>query len=440
VNKVSAIISLIFLIGIGLGFSLNVAAEDLIPSWIKETAGFWSEDLIDDVTFVNAMEWMIKNGIIVTAELSIVDSSEFDDLSDRQVIVPEWIKNNARFWANNQISDSDFLSGITYLYKEEIVKSPNVIVNELNPEWTLGPGDYEFSLTSYGLERKYIVHIPLSYDISKSTPVVFNFHGGGGSGEGHRDKTNMNENSEKHGYIVVYPDGIPVKGFEVINSLNWNSGMNYKSLSQADDVDFFLKMVSNLKNHFHIDEKRIYSTGFSNGGQMSYKLACELPDKIAAIAPVGAPVNAEASCESSSPTPVMIIHGKKDPCALYDGGVCGGGCFYKSFGLKQSSETMLMCIDVDTVTNNWIIHNGCSDEFKITYKNDDVECKTFNNCSANSEVILCSSNTAGHTWPSEIPPSKIGALNDQLYSVLGDITYDISNDQIWEFFERHSQE
>jgi len=442
-NKVHVIIGLIFLIGLGLTFSLNVSAaaeEDLIPSWIKETAEFWAEDLIDDVTFVNAMEWMIKNSIIVTPELRIVDSSESDDLSDREVIVPKWIKNNARFWSDNQISDSDFLSGITYLYKEEIVKSPNVVVNELNPNWTLGPGDYEFSLTSEGLERKYLVHVPSSYDAIKSTPVVFNFHGGGGSAEGHRDKTNMNENSEKHGYIVVYPNGIPARGFEIVNALNWNSGMNFKGLSQADDVDFFLKMINNLKNQFNIDEKRIYSTGFSNGGQMSYKLACDLPDKIAAIAPVGAPVNIEASCDSSKSTPVMIVHGKKDPCALYEGGVCGGGCWYKSFGLKQSSETTSMCMDVDTVTNNWIAHNGCSDEFKIIYQNDDVECKTFDNCAANSEVMLCTSNTAGHTWPSERPPSKIGVLNDQLYSVLGDVTYDISNDQIWEFFERHSLE
>ena len=58
---------------------------------------FWSEDLIDDVTFVNAMEWMIKNNIIVTSELSIVDSSDVDDLSDREVVVPEWIKNKPDF-------------------------------------------------------------------------------------------------------------------------------------------------------------------------------------------------------------------------------------------------------------------------------------------------------------------------------------------------------
>ncbi len=153
-------------------------SESIVPEWIKETVGFWSEDLIDDVTFVNAMEWLIKNNIIVTPELSIVDSSKSDDLSDREVVVPEWIKNNARFWSDNQISDSDFLSGITYLYKEEIVKSPNVIVNELNPDWILGPGDYEFSLTSDGLERRYSIHVPSSYDVSKSIPVVFNIHGG----------------------------------------------------------------------------------------------------------------------------------------------------------------------------------------------------------------------------------------------------------------------
>ena len=190
---------------------------------------FWSEDLIDDATFVNAMEWMIKNNIIVTSELSIVDSSDVDDLSDREVVVPEWIKNNARFWADDEISDSDFLSGITYLYKEEIVKSPNVIVNELNPDWILGPDDYEFSLISDNLEREYIVHVPSSYDASKPIPVVFNIHGGGGNGENQRNMSNMDVNSDKNGYIVVYPDGTGavLLGKEVFNwMVRWILNLN----------------------------------------------------------------------------------------------------------------------------------------------------------------------------------------------------------------------
>jgi len=441
VNNVCAIISLIFLIDIGLAFSVNVsAAEDLIPSWIKETAGFWSEDLIDDVTFVNAMEWMIKNGIIVAAELSIVDSSDSDDLSDRQVIVPEWIKNNAGFWVSNQISDSDFLTGITYLYKEEIVKSPNVVINKLNPNWTLGPGDYEFSLTSEELERKYLVHVPSSYDAIKSTPVVFSIHGGGGNGESQRSGSNMDVHSDKHGYIVVYPygTGIIFLGKELFG---WNSevgGHADKNTAKKDDVKFFSKMIDELKNKFNIDEKRVYATGLSMGGQMSHRLGCDMPNKIAAIAPVGAPVGIDYSCNPSNPIPTMIIHGKKDPCALYEGGQCGG-CYQEFLGLGPDVGKYA-CTSINTITNDWIKRNSCSTESQITYEKGDVTCTTFDNCADNSEVMLCTSNNAGHTWPSGIDPFKTGALYDRYNSIVGDVTYDISNDQIWEFFQRHSLE
>jgi polyhydroxybutyrate depolymerase len=440
VNNVHAIISLIFLIGIGLGFSVNVAAADLIPSWIKETVGFWSEDLIDDVTFVNAMEWMIKNNIIVNSELSIVDSSDYDDLSDRQVVVPEWIKNNARFWANNQINDSDFLSGITYLYKEEIVKSPNVIVNELNPEWTLGPGDYEFSLISDNLEREYIVHVPSSYDAIKPIPVVFNIHGGGGNGENQRNMSNMDIHSEKHGYIVVYPDGTGVILLEK-EIFNWNGKMDTKPekvVSKINDVKFFSKMIEELKNKFNIDEKRVYATGISNGGQMAHRLGCDLPDKIAAIAPVGAPIGIDYECNPSNPVPTMIIHGKKDLCALYDGGQCGG-CYQEFLGLDPS-VSKFACVSINTITNDWIERNSCSSESQVTYQKGGITCKTYDDCTSNSEVMLCVGNNMGHTWPSEISPFKMTVLDDRYYSLVGDITYDISNEQIWEFFKRHSLE
>ena len=367
------------------------------------------------------MEWMIKNNIIVTSELSIVDLSDVDDLSDREIVVPKWIKNNAQFWADDQISDSDFLSGITYLYKEEIVKSPNVIVNELNPDWILGPDDYEFSLISDNLEREYIVHVPSSYDASKPIPVVFNIHGGGGNGENQRNMSNMDVNSDKNGYIVVYPDGTGAVlfGKEVFN---WNGKMDTKPeqvVSKIDDVKFFSKMIEDLKNKFNIDEKRIYATGISNGGQMSHRLGCDLSDKIAAIAPVGAPIGINHECNPSKPVPTMIIHGKKDPCALYDGGQCGG-CYEKFLGLKQSTGSYA-CESINTITADWIERNSCSSESQMTYQNGDVMCKTYNDCTANSEVMLCTAN-AGHTWPSEISPFKIASLDDNYHSIVGDVT------------------
>jgi len=435
-NKVYVIIGLIFLIGIGLTFSLNVsAAEDLIPSWIKETAGFWSEDLIDDVTFVNAMEWMIKNGIIVTAELSVVDSSESDDLSDRQVVVPEWIKNNAGFWASDQISDSDFLSGITYLYKEEIVKSPNVVVNKLNPDWTLGPGDYEFSLTSEGLERKYLVHVPPSYDAIKSTPVVFSIHGGGGNGEAFRNQSNMDVNSDKHGYIVVYPDGTGTELFGR-KSFTWNSGnfcCGYAVRNNIDDVGFFSKMMDDVETKFNVDKNRIYAAGLSNGGQMTHRLACELSDRIAAIASVAGANESNMSCDLSRSVPVMIIHGTEDQCVPYKGSKQCGGCYSKAIGIDLGD--VWPCDSVEQKIEDWKEMNSRSDTSEIVFEKGDVTCIRYGSNDDNSEVVLCTIEGGGHTWP-----SSIVYKSKMIADISGMITYDISNDQIWEFFERHSLE
>ena len=133
----------------------------------------------------------------------------------------------------------------------------------------------------------------------------------------------------------------------------------------------------------------------------------------------------------------MIIHGKKDPCALYDGGQCRG-CYEKFLGLKQSAGSYA-CESISTITDDWIERTSCSSESQMTYQNGDVMCKTYDDCTANSEVMLCTTN-AGHTWPSEISPFKIAALDDNYHSIVGDVTYDISNDHIWEFFEKHSLE
>ncbi len=209
-------------------------------------------------------------------------------------------------------------------------------------------------------------------------------------------------------------------------------------VSKIDDVKFFSKMIEELKNKFNIDEKRVYVTGISNGGQMSHRLGYDLSDKIAAIAPVGAPIGIDYECNSSKPVPTMIIHSKKDPCALYDGGQCGG-CYQEFLGLK-SSAGKFACESIDTITYDWIERNSCSSKSQITYQKGDVTCKTYDECTIDSEVMLCVSSIAGHTWPSELTPFKMAALDDKYQSIVGDITYDISNEQIWEFFEKHSLE
>ena len=94
---------------------LNVhAAETAIPDWIKNTAGWWAEDQIDDGSFVSGIQWLISNGI-----MSIPPTEQGAGSDDA---IPDWIKNNAGWWADGQIDDRAFVSGLQWLISNGIMK------------------------------------------------------------------------------------------------------------------------------------------------------------------------------------------------------------------------------------------------------------------------------------------------------------------------------
>ena len=90
-------------------------ADDVIPSWIKNNAGWWAENKIDDFTFAQGIGFLIKNKIIQIQDLPITPDGEI--AIEKDLVIPSWIKNNAGWWADDFISDSDFLYGISgYMY------------------------------------------------------------------------------------------------------------------------------------------------------------------------------------------------------------------------------------------------------------------------------------------------------------------------------------
>ncbi len=292
-----------------------------------------------------------------------------------------------------------------------------------------GANDYRFTLKHDGLTRKYNVHLPSGYDKNVPTPVVIYLHGGGGSTKAaYRDR--MYKASDKFGFILVVPAGTgPIPD----RLLTWNGGKwlrgkgkegvesccGYAAKNNIDDVGFISKMIDEVKNNFNVDTNRIYATGISNGGMMSYRLACELSDKIAAIAPV-APPAAPANCVPLRPVAVMHIHGTADPCAPYKGGT-GGGCLGSERYEMMSAKEMVEI---------WIKLNGCSSGSSVVYKKGKAECISYRQCEDGSEVEFCTIEGGGHTWPSGsqyLPVDRVGP-----------VSYDISFDQIWEFFKKHS--
>ena len=136
-----------------------------------------------------------------------------------------------------------------------------------------------------GRTRTYLLHIPPQYDDSKSLPLIIVLHGGGGNSENMMKKTGFNNLSDENGFIVVYPDGI---GRFKNRLLTWNAGhcCGYALDNNVDDVGFIRTLIEKLQENFNIDLKRIYLTGHSNGGMMTYRLGAELSDILAAVAPV----------------------------------------------------------------------------------------------------------------------------------------------------------
>ena len=145
-----------------------------------------------------------------------------------------------------------------------------------------------------GLERHYILHLPDSYDESKSYPLVFVFHGGGGNAENIQETTNFSKKADEEHFIVVYPEG---NGKLPHKLLTWNCGFccGYSLENNIDDVGYIRALVEYLKETYSIDADRIYATGMSNGGIMSYQVGAALSDIFAAIAPVAAQIGGQAT-------------------------------------------------------------------------------------------------------------------------------------------------
>ena len=157
---------------------------------------------------------------------------------------------------------------------------------------SIKPGLYDHKINFENQQREYKVYIPASVNFSKPIPLILCFHGGGGNANSQIKMTGMNKSADKHGFIVAYPDGTP--SFMVENMKTWNSNNDCCGRANrinSNDVGFVRAIIAELKQKLYIDPDRIYATGMSNGGMMSYRLACELSDQIAAIAPVAGTLN-----------------------------------------------------------------------------------------------------------------------------------------------------
>ena len=174
------------------------------------------------------------------------------------------------------------------------------------------------TLTHDNVNRNYLVYIPDSYDSEIDYPLMFVFHGFGGIATQFINNADMRDLAESNNFIVVYPQGLDLGG----TGSHWNcSNPSADNKSDVDDIGFIENLIDQLILDYPvIDSKRIYAAGYSNGGFMSYYLACN-SKKFAAIGSVAGTMldDSYQSCNANFPTAMINIHGTNDFDVPYDG-------------------------------------------------------------------------------------------------------------------------
>lgn len=275
-----------------------------------------------------------------------------------------------------------------------------------------GPGSYNVREDFGEEQRSFVIDIPESYsDDGDPLPLVLVLHGAGGDGNGIRGFSGFAQLGEEENFISVFPSGL---------NGGWNDGRPDPGLAAINDLAYFDHLISLLIRSLNIDTERIYSTGYSMGGMMSFRLGCNLPDRIAAIASVAStmPMYILQECDAAPPLPVLLIQGTDDNVVPWMG-IRGG--------YLSAVRTM----------QYWAEHNDCPYETEIIVEpdaepDDDtlVMREQYNDCDA--EVMMYAIYRGGHTWPGRIIPPPID---------LGVTSRDINAAQvIWDFFQRYSLE
>lgn len=165
--------------------------------------------------------------------------------------------------------------------------------------------------------RRYRLNIPSTYISGVEAPLLIGFHGIGGSANSFREISKFDIYSEERGMITAYPEGYgPEYGVEA----SWNGGLccGLAKLNDLDDTTLVSSIIDSIEKKYTIDKSRIWAVGFSNGGMLSYRLACELSDKITAIG-VGAGSLMNKTCDTQKPVSIIHLHGGSDPDILFNG-------------------------------------------------------------------------------------------------------------------------
>ena len=264
------------------------------------------------------------------------------------------------------------------------------------------------SITHDGMQREYILYVPENYTGDMPVPLVLNFHGYGSNAGEQMWYGDFRSIADTSGFLIIHPQGTLFNGITHWNVGGWTIG------STTDDVGFVDALLDSISVDYNIEPTRIYATGMSNGGFMSFLLACQLSEKIAAIASVTGSMTPETYYNSNPlhPTPILQIHGTADDVVPYNGEV--------------------WTLPIDDVLQYWVDYNNCNTTPIITALPDidpndgsTVEYIVYYGGDNSVSVEHYKVIDGGHTWPG----TEYGGPGTN---------YDIdASVEIWKFFSKY---
>lgn len=281
------------------------------------------------------------------------------------------------------------------------------------------------SLRHDGLTRVYALHLPPGYPESADWPLVVFLHGGGGNALSAQGFTRFNPVADEGGFLVAYP-----QGYTAIDSASyvWADGRNTAAdRAGVDDAGFISALLDTLEEEYAVDPERIYVCGFSNGGFMTQRLACESNDRFAAMAGLGSIIDTARiqTCAPGRAVPMLLLAGTDDPFVPFEGGAMTGG-----------DPRVLPVVSVAELVAFWVDRNGCApapEEARLPdlVEDDGSTARVFEygGCDCGAALAYYQVDGGGHTWPGvELPAYELiaGETNEDF----------LASEALWAFFRR----
>jgi polyhydroxybutyrate depolymerase len=219
--------------------------------------------------------------------------------------------------------------------------------------------------------RNYTLHIGSSVKPSEASPLVFSLHGLTMTPASMEWMAGWDPVADREGIIIARPAGV--------------GNMNAWDVTGNTDFDLMKAIIEDVNAKACVDRKRIYATGFSMGGFMSYSMACRMGDIIAAVGPCSGGGSAGAGC-TARPVPVYAWHGDADSTVAYSSG--------------------------QSAVQSWVSHNGCTGS-PVSFNVGTANCQSWDSCNEDGDVKFCTVPGGGHTYTKA------------------------ATEELWQFFKEH---